>query len=103
MSMLSIKEVDSLGLLLQHVYIFNSWVLPNGCLFTGGEARVAGPIHLATAAWGINLTAKALRSFPFSNCQVCGSISLVMRETQQWGRAGPERLKLPCPSARNCS
>jgi hypothetical protein len=32
------------------------WVL------TGGEARVAGHINLATAAWGINLTAKALRS-----------------------------------------
>ena len=31
------------------------WVL------AGGEARVAGSFHLAIAAWGVNLIAKALR------------------------------------------
>ena len=55
------------------------WVL------AGGEAWVAGFIHLATAAWGVNLIAKALRSFPFSNDQAWGSGLLVMQETQQWG------------------
>ena len=48
-------------------YIFNSWV--------------AGSIHLATATWGVNLIAKALRSFRSRMIKRGG----VMLETQQWG------------------
>ena len=51
---------------------------------------MAGHIHLATAAWKVNLTAKTLRSFTFSNGQACGVYRWSCEKLNSWGKAGPK-------------
>ena len=69
-----------------------------GCLGLPNYVVLLGygcPVNSRTRSFEDSVTAAALQ--PFLSRMVKGgeSLSLVLRESQRWGRAGPERLMLP--------
>ena len=53
------------------------------------------PVPLETSSFEDSVYCRSAAIIPVSNGSAWGSLSLVMRESQQWVRFAPERLKLP--------
>ena len=75
------------------LYIINFWVLPRVLSNMRCCSGLLVPLEMSSFEDSVYCRSAAI--IPVSNGSAWGSLSLVMRESQQWVRYAPERLKLP--------